>query len=95
MIRMTIPRPTSATQKCPLRLVAGSSDELFDASQYAAVFKAAGRVVPVTLVEGSGHMGLTLDSAAVQAVARACAEQGGADLKSIATPTPHEHLSRL
>lgn len=60
--------------KRPLRVVAGRSDELFDASQYAAVFKAAGRVVPVTLVEGSGHMGLTLDSAAVQAVARACAE---------------------
>ena len=55
-------------------MVAGSSDELFDASQYAAVFKAVGRAVPVTLVQGSGHMGLTLDSAAVQAVARACAE---------------------
>ena len=55
-------------------MVAGSSDELFDASQYAAVFKAAGPAVPVTLVQGSGHMGLTLDSAAVQAVARAYAE---------------------
>ena len=75
-------------------MVAGSSDELFDASQYAAVFKAAGRAVPVTLVQGSGHMGLTLDSAAVQAVARACAEKGGADLKSTAAPTPHEHPSR-
>ena len=55
-------------------MVAGSSDELFDASQYAAVFKATGRAVAVTLVQGSGHMGLTLDSAAVQAVARAYAE---------------------
>jgi len=58
----------------PLRVVAGSSDELFDASKFASVFEAAGRAVPVTLVEGSNHMGLTLDSAAVQAVARACAQ---------------------
>ena len=55
-------------------MVAGSSDELFAASQYAAVFKTAGRAVAVTLVQGSGHMGLTLDSAAMQSVARACAE---------------------
>ena len=55
-------------------MVAGSSDELFGASQYADVFKAAGREIPVTLVEGSSHMRLTLNSAAVQAVARACAE---------------------
>ncbi|MDP1742579.1 alpha/beta hydrolase [Polaromonas sp.] len=57
--------------KRPMRVVAGRSDELFDASKYAAAFEAAGRVVPVTLVEGSTHMGLTLDSAAVQVVARA------------------------
>ena len=55
-------------------MVAGSSDELFAASQYAAVFKTAGRAVAVTLVQGSGHMGLMLDSATVQAVVRACAE---------------------
>ena len=55
-------------------MVAGSNDELFDASHYAAVLQAAGRVVPLTLVKDSGHMGVTQDSAAVQAVARACAE---------------------
>ena len=75
-------------------MVAGSSDELFAASQYAAVFKTAGPAVAVTLVQGSGHMGLMLDTATVQAVVRACAEKGGADLKSITTPTPHEHPSR-
>lgn len=58
----------------PMRVVAGSADELFDAAKYAGTFQAAGRALPVTLVEGIGHMGLTLDSAAVQAVARACAE---------------------
>lgn len=58
----------------PMRIVAGRDDELFDATKYAAVFEAAGRPVPVTLVDGTGHMGLTLDAAAVQAVARACVE---------------------
>ncbi len=58
----------------PMRLVAGRNDELFDATRYAAVFDAAGRPVPVTLIDGANHMGLTLDPAAVQAVARACAE---------------------
>lgn len=58
----------------PMRVVAGTADELFDASRYAATFEAAGRAVPVTLVEGVGHIGLTLDATAVRAVARACAE---------------------
>ncbi|MBK8070556.1 MAG: alpha/beta fold hydrolase [Ramlibacter sp.] len=60
--------------KRPMRLLAGRNDELFDPTKYAAVFESAGRPVPVTLVDGSGHMGLTLDAAAVQAVARACLE---------------------
>lgn len=56
-----------------VRLLAGSDDELFDASRFAAVFADAGRAVPVTLVPGVNHMGLTLDAAAVRAVAQACA----------------------
>jgi hypothetical protein len=57
-----------------MRIVAGRDDELFDATKYAAVFGAASRPVPVTLVDNTGHMGLTLGAAAVQAVARACVE---------------------
>jgi hypothetical protein len=71
--RATTTRPTSATPSAHAH-VAGRDDELFDATKYAAVFAAAGRPVPVTLVDGTGHMGLTLDAAAVQAVARACVE---------------------
>ena len=56
-----------------VRLLAGRDDELFDASRFAAVFADAGRAVPVTLVPGVNHMGLTLDAAAVRAVAQACA----------------------
>ncbi|TWO69517.1 alpha/beta fold hydrolase [Caenimonas sedimenti] len=55
-----------------VRLVAGSADELFDAPRYAEVLAAAGRTVPVTLVPGVNHIGLTLEPAAVAAVVRAC-----------------------
>jgi alpha-beta hydrolase superfamily lysophospholipase len=55
-----------------VRLVAGSADELFDAPRYAEVLAAAGRAVPVTLVPGVNHIGLTLEPAAVAAVVRAC-----------------------
>ncbi len=56
-----------------VRLLAGSDDELFDATKFAGVFADAGRAVPVTLVPGVNHMGLTLDATAVRAVAQACA----------------------
>lgn len=55
-----------------LKIVAGQSDELFHTDRFAAVFAAAGKAVPVTLVPGTNHMGLTLDAAAVQAVVEAC-----------------------
>ncbi|MEX1168287.1 MAG: alpha/beta hydrolase [Hydrogenophaga sp.] len=52
----------------PLRIVVGREDELFDATRFADVFKEAGHAVPVTLVEGVNHMGLTLEQRALQAV---------------------------
>lgn len=55
-----------------MKIVAGQSDELFHTERFATVFAAAGKTVPVTLVPGTNHMGLTLDSAAVQAVVQAC-----------------------
>ena len=56
----------------PLRVVAGSQDELFHSDRYAAAFAEAGKPVPVTLVPGVNHMGITLDAAATQAVVQAC-----------------------
>ena len=53
-------------------IVAGQDDELFYADRFADLFAHAGKPVPVTLVPGVNHMGLTLDAVAVQAVARAC-----------------------
>lgn len=55
-----------------LRLVVGSNDELFRAEGFASVFAAAGRPVPVTVVPGVNHMGLTLDPRAWPAIIAAC-----------------------
>ena len=55
-----------------LRIVVGSDDELFRAQQFAGVFAAAGQPVPVTLVPGVNHMGLTLDPRAWPAIIEAC-----------------------
>lgn len=54
-----------------VHVIAGKDDELFFADRYAEVFAHAGKPVPVTLVPGANHMGLTLDVAAVKAVAQA------------------------
>lgn len=57
-----------------LCIVAGQDDELFHADRYAAVFESAGKRVPVTLVPGANHIGLTLNPQAAASVARhACA----------------------
>ena len=52
----------------PMRVLAGSEDELFDASRYATTFSDAGRGIPVTVVPGVNHMGLTLDKHAMPAI---------------------------
>lgn len=53
-------------------IVAGQDDELFYADRFADLFAQVGKPVPVTLVPGVNHMGLTLDAVAVRAVAQAC-----------------------
>jgi alpha-beta hydrolase superfamily lysophospholipase len=55
----------------PMRLIAGADDELFDASQFAAVFKQAGKPIAVTLVPSTKHIGLTLNAQALQAIVNA------------------------
>ena len=57
--------------KQPLSVVAGTDDEAFHADQFAMVFKAEGKDIPVTLVPGVGHIKLTLDPMAVQAAVSA------------------------
>jgi len=58
----------------PMRLLAGELDEAFFAERYAGLFKAEGKNVPVTLLPGVGHIGLTLQPQAVQAVVAALSD---------------------
>jgi alpha-beta hydrolase superfamily lysophospholipase len=58
--------------KGPTQIVAGTDDELFDATRFAGVFADAGKPVAVTLVPGVNHMGITLEKAALAAVSAAC-----------------------
>jgi alpha-beta hydrolase superfamily lysophospholipase len=58
--------------KGPMQIVVGADDELFDAQRFAGVFADAGKSVPVAVVPGVNHMGITLDTAAHLAVAKAC-----------------------
>jgi alpha-beta hydrolase superfamily lysophospholipase len=51
----------------PMALLAGQDDEVFHSDRFAEVFQAEGKSVPVRLLPGIGHIGLTLDPAAVQA----------------------------
>ncbi|MEX3914981.1 alpha/beta hydrolase [Paraburkholderia sp. BR10872] len=52
----------------PVHVLAGADDEFFHASEYAAAFEEAGAHVPVTIVPGVGHIGLTLDATAIATV---------------------------
>ena len=52
----------------PLRVLVGQDDEIFHADQFSAVFEEAGRPVPVTLLPGVGHVDITLQLAAIQAI---------------------------
>jgi alpha-beta hydrolase superfamily lysophospholipase len=51
----------------PLRLLAGTDDEVFFADQFAGVFAAEGQPVPVTLLPGINHIGLSVSPAGTQA----------------------------
>ncbi len=55
-----------------IQLIAGNADELMLSERYAEVFAAAGKPIPVTLVPGAGHIGLTLNAPALAAIVAAC-----------------------
>jgi alpha-beta hydrolase superfamily lysophospholipase len=50
-----------------LRVLVGQNDDVSYADRFAAVFKTAGKDVPVTVLPGIDHISLTLDPVAVQA----------------------------
>jgi pimeloyl-ACP methyl ester carboxylesterase len=55
----------------PMQVLVGAQDEAFDSSRFAEVFAAVGRPVPVTVLPGIGHAGLTLQPQALHAVVAA------------------------
>jgi hypothetical protein len=48
-------------------VLVGQNDDVSYADRFAAVFKTAGKDVPVTVLPGIDHISLTLDPVAVQA----------------------------
>lgn len=64
-------RTSIRSARQPMQLLAGQDDEAFFAERFAALFQAEGKNVPVTLLPGIGHIGLTLQPQAVQAVVAA------------------------
>jgi non-heme chloroperoxidase len=61
----------------PLAVLVGANDELFEANRFAPTIQAIRADVPVTVVLGLDHIGMTLDPRAVPAIAAALrGEQG-------------------
>ncbi len=55
----------------PLALVVGEKDELFYADKFAPTVHAIRPEIPVTIVPGLSHTGLTVDPSAVPAIVAA------------------------
>lgn len=55
-----------------IKLLAGMDDELMVPDRYAGIFANAGKTIPVTLVQGASHIGLTLNVLALAAIVAAC-----------------------
>ncbi len=64
-------RATLRALRRPVEVLVGQDDEAFHAEHFAAVFAEAGRPVPVTVLPGVAHIGLTLEPDAVQAAVAA------------------------
>ncbi|MGL6112274.1 MAG: alpha/beta hydrolase [Rubrivivax sp.] len=64
-------RASIRSARQPMQLLAGEQDEAFFAERYAGLFQAEGKDLPVTLLPGVGHVGLTLEPQALQAVVAA------------------------
>lgn len=55
-----------------IKLIAGLDDELMVPQRYAPLFASAGKTLPVTLVPGANHIGVTLNAPALAAIVAAC-----------------------
>lgn len=71
-------REDMAKARQPLEVLVGQDDDQFIAERFADEFKAASRPVPVTIVPGVGHVGLTLSATGIQAAIGALGRLDGA-----------------
>lgn len=56
---------------CPIAVLVGEKDELFDAEKFAPTIAAVRIDIPVTVIPGLGHIEMTTDPRAVPAIAAA------------------------
>jgi len=63
----------------PLRVLAGQDDEVFYADRFEAVFRAEGKNIPVELIPGVNHIGVSLDPKALRAAVEAVSQLDGSD----------------
>ncbi|MFM9270074.1 alpha/beta hydrolase [Halomonas elongata] len=61
-------RATLKAVDCPMRVLVGQDDQIFRAEQFEPVFQEAGRDVPVRRLTGIDHIGLILDTGAIEAI---------------------------
>jgi alpha-beta hydrolase superfamily lysophospholipase len=57
-----------AAARQPMAVLVGQRDEAFHAERFAEVFAARAPAVPVTVLPGLGHIAVTLEPAAIQAI---------------------------
>jgi hypothetical protein len=60
----------------PMEVLVGEDDDQFYADRFAGEFSSSSRQVPVTIVPGIGHMGLTLTPASIEVAVKAIARLG-------------------
>ena len=78
-----------------LRVLVGQNDEVSYADRFAAVFKTAGKDVPVTVLPGIDHISLTLDPVAVQAAIAAVESMDHEKPNQMMQPTAGRRTNKL
>jgi pimeloyl-ACP methyl ester carboxylesterase len=58
-----------------VKLIVGVDDELMFPERYAGVLDSAGKSIPITIVPGAGHIGVTLNATALAAIVAAVKDQ--------------------
>jgi alpha-beta hydrolase superfamily lysophospholipase len=78
-----------------LRVLVGQKDDVSYADRFAALFKAAGKDVPVRVLPGIDHISLTLDPVAIQAAIAAVESMDHEKPNQIMQPTAGRRTNKL